>query len=84
AAAKATFSAALKRRLHWVSTQLHGKPYLTGEAFTAADAYLFTVANWAGHVGLDLSDCPDLLAYQARIAARPAVQAALKAEGLST
>jgi len=52
------------------------------EAFTAPDAYLFTVTNWARHVNVDLSGLANLQAYMARIAARPAVQAALKAEGL--
>ncbi len=82
AAAKAVFSASLQKRLQWVSTQLHGKQYLTGAAFTAADAYLFTVANWTRYVDLDIGDYPDLQSYQARIAARPTVQTALKAEGL--
>ncbi len=82
AAAKAIFSASLQKRLQWVSTQLHGKQYLTGDTFTAADAYLFTVTSWTGYVGLDIGDFPDLQSYQARVAARPAVQAALKAEGL--
>lgn len=59
-----------------------GKPYLTGDTFTIADAYLFTVTNWARIVKLDLSGFPQLLAFQERVAARPAVQAAMKAEGL--
>ncbi|NQD92906.1 glutathione transferase GstA [Pseudomonas sp. CrR25] len=83
AAAKRPFADALRRRLHWVSTQLQGRSYLTGDNFCAADAYLFTVASWAGHVGLDLSNCPELNSYLVRVTARPAVQAALKAEGLA-
>ena len=47
-----------------------------------ADAYLFTVVGWGQYIKLDLSDWPHLVAFQARMAARPAVQAALKAEGL--
>jgi glutathione S-transferase len=47
-----------------------------------ADAYLFTVSNWARYVALDISGLPHLLAYRARVAARPAVLAAMKAEGL--
>jgi hypothetical protein len=47
-----------------------------------ADAYLFTVTNWARLVKLDLADFPNVLAFQARVAARPAVQAAMTAEGL--
>ncbi len=53
-----------------------------GEHFTVADAYLFTVTNWPQHVGLDVSHLKHLAAYRARIAARPAVQAAMRAEGL--
>lgn len=58
-------------------------PFLFGEQFTVADAYLFTVTNWAGHVKVDLEPFPALRAYQARVAERPSVQAALKAEGLA-
>lgn len=82
AAAKAVFAAILSKKLGWVSSQLRGKPYLTGESFTAADAYLFTVAGWAKHVGLDLSDFEHLQAFHQRVGSRPAVQAAMKAEGL--
>lgn len=71
------------KRLEWVDQQLEGKDYLLGGSFSVADAYLFTVASWAPHVGLDLSAMKNLQAFQARMAARPAVQAALKAEGLS-
>jgi glutathione S-transferase len=59
-----------------------GRQYLFGDQFTAADAYLFTVTNWAGFVKMDLSPFPNLRAFQQRVAARPAVQAAMKAEGL--
>ncbi|HVF33899.1 MAG TPA: glutathione transferase GstA [Candidatus Saccharimonadia bacterium] len=59
-----------------------GGPFLFGDEFTIADAYLFTVTNWSGRVKLDLSAFPNLLAFQKRVAARPAVQAAMKAEGL--
>lgn len=58
-------------------------PYLFGEFFTVADAYLFTVTNWASHVKLDLESFPSLKAYMAHVAGRPAVQAAMKAEGLT-
>lgn len=63
-------------------TLADGRSYLTGETFTIADAYLFTVANWSGNVGVDLSPFPKLQAYQARVLARPHTQAAMKAEGL--
>jgi glutathione S-transferase len=72
----------LRKRYALVEKQLAKGPYLFGEQFTAADAYLFTVTNWANFVKLDLSEFPNLLAFQARVAARPAVQAAMKAEGL--
>ncbi len=72
----------LADRLSWVNTQLAGKPYLMGDTFTVADAYLFTVAGWGRHVGVDIASLADLQAFMARVAARPAVQAAMKAEGL--
>ncbi len=53
-----------------------------GDHFTVADPYLFTVTNWAKHVGVDTSGLKNLTAFQARMAVRPAVQEALKAEGL--
>lgn len=72
----------LARRLTHVETQLAGKPYLMGGQFTVADAYLFVVLGWSGHVGFDLAPFPNIQNYVARVAARPAVQAAMKAEGL--
>lgn len=73
----------LGRRLAWVNEQLVGKEYLVGKDFTVADAYLFTVASWSKFVKFDISGLPNLTAYLARVAARPAVLAALKAEGLA-
>jgi len=58
------------------------RSYLTGEQFTTVDAYLFTVTNWANMLKIDLSAFPKLLAFQQRVASRPAVQASLVAEGL--
>jgi len=72
----------LTARLGLIEQQLAGRTWLTGEQFTVADAYLFTVAGWAKWVKFDLSPWPMLGAYLGRVAARPAVQAALKAEGL--
>jgi glutathione S-transferase len=69
-------------RLAWLNKQLTGKQYLMGDQFTVADAYLFTVLNWTRMVNIDLSAWPEVQAYVARVAARPAVQEALKAEGL--
>ncbi len=59
-----------------------GRTYLTGDTFATVDAYLFTVTNWSSNLKVDLSAFPKLMAYQGRVAARPAVQAALVAEGL--
>jgi len=75
--------AQIAKRLAWIDSQLAGKQYLMGDDFTVADPYLFTVTNWGQYVGVDLSPYPNLVAYRARVAARPAVQAALKAEGLA-
>lgn len=69
-------------RLEWVSGQLGAKPYLTGETFTVADAYLFVILNWAPKVGVDLSPWANIKAFHERVGARPKVQEALKAEGL--
>jgi len=74
--------AALQKRYMLIEQQLRGRSFLFGEQFTAADAYLFTVTNWAGKLKVDLSAFPNLLAFQQRVLARPAVQAAMKAEGL--
>ena len=72
----------LKGRLQWVDGELAGKQYLMGDQFTVADAYLCVVTNWGQYVGLDLTPYANLVAYRARVAARPAVIAAMKAEGL--
>ena len=69
-------------RLKWVDAQLAGKQYLMGDNFCVADAYLFTVANWTKYVDIDISGLTNLGAFMGRMAARPAVQAAMKAEGL--
>ena len=69
-------------RLKWLDGELAGKTYLMGEDFTVADGYLFVVTNWAKPMGIDLSPYPNLVAYRGRVAARPAVQAAMKHEGL--
>ena len=72
----------LLKRLQWMDGQLAGKPYLMGEQFTVADGYLFTVTNWTQPTKLDISGLAHLAAYRERVGARPAVQAAMKAEGL--
>ena len=74
--------AVLGKRFDYLSERLGDRPYLMGDAFTVADAYLFTVLNWTGFARIDLGKWPVLRAYTARVAARPAVQEAMKAEGL--
>ena len=79
---KSATVAQLNKRLSWVDGELAGKDYLMGETFTVADGYLFTVTNWAAYVQMDISGFANLAAYRARVGARPAVIAAMKAEGL--
>ena len=81
-AAKAIAKQRLLARLEWLEGQLAGKSYLMGDQFSVADAYLFTVTNWAKPTGLDISGFKHLAAYRERVAARPAVQKAMQAEGL--
>lgn len=69
-------------RIDYVDRALAGRSYLMGDAFTVADAYLFVVLGWTRHVGIDPGKWPNVVAYLARVGARPAVQAALRAEGL--
>jgi glutathione S-transferase len=70
------------QRFDWIDQELAAKPYLMGDKFTVADAYLFTVARWSPRVGIDLGKWKNLAAYVDRVAARPKVQEAMKAEGL--
>ena len=72
----------VKRHLAWLDSELAKKPYLLGEAYSVADAYAFTVLGWSKWVNLDLSPYAHIVAYLDRVGARPAVQAALKKEGL--
>jgi glutathione S-transferase len=69
-------------RYRYVDARLEGQSYLMGDSFSVADAYLFTVTNWAKNVGVDLGGLKNVAAFMARMAARPAVQQAMKAEGL--
>lgn len=79
---KAVYRERLKGRYKLVDEQLEGKQYLMGSSFSVPDAYLFTVTNWAKPAGVDITGRPHLQAFMTRMAARPAVQAAMKAEGL--
>jgi glutathione S-transferase len=74
--------ATLGKKFDWLSDFLGKKPFLLGNTFTVADAYLFTILNWTGHVKIDLNKWPVLAAFQARVAQRPKVQEAMRAEGL--
>lgn len=80
--AKEPAKARLNARLQWVDGELSGKNYLMGNVFTVADAYLFVVQSWGKFVGIDVSALVNLSAFATRVAARPAVQAALRAEAL--
>jgi glutathione S-transferase len=72
----------LAERLGWLAGQLEGRDYLMGSQFTVADGYLFAVLGWANFVQFDLSRWPVFAAYSQRIGSRPAVQQALRNEGL--
>lgn len=75
-------AAYLKKRYAILDQRLEKQRYLFGDQFTAADAYLFVVTGWSKFVKLDLSEFRNLLAFQGRVAERPAVRAAMIAEGL--
>jgi glutathione S-transferase len=80
--AKAIFRTKLQSRYEWLNGELEGKDYLMGDHFTVADGYLFTVTNWTKSTGVDISPYANVQAWHARVGARPAVQEAMKAEGL--
>jgi glutathione S-transferase len=80
--AKAFFKDRVMGKFKYIDSQLGGRDYLMGKQFTVADGYLFTMLSWADRMKFDLSAMPNLLAYKARVAARPKVQEALNKEGL--
>jgi glutathione S-transferase len=80
--AKTIAKARLNSRLQWVNGELANKTYLMGDTFTVADGYLFTVVNWSKHVGIDISGLANLGSFMGSVGTRPAVQDALRAEGL--
>jgi glutathione S-transferase len=82
ASAKGLHAQLLHKKYEWIESQLAATLHLTGDEFTAADAYLFTVTGWAKYVNLNLSDLPHLQRFLTSVAARPAVREAMKAEGL--
>ena len=72
----------LKEKLSFVDSQLSGQMYISGNKFTIADAYLFVLLSWTKPIALDMSDLNNLKSSQERVAVRPAVREAMKAEGL--
>ena len=80
--AKAFFKDRVMGKFKYLDGVLAGHDYLMGKQFTVADGYLFTMLCWADRMKFDLSGLPNLLAYKARVAARPMVQEALSKEGL--
>jgi glutathione S-transferase len=72
----------VERRFNALEKLLAGKQYITGDKYTVADAYLFTVLNWTKGLKIDLDKWPSIKNFVARVAARPAVQETMKAEGL--
>jgi glutathione S-transferase len=81
--AKAFFKDRVMGKFRYVESQLAGRDYLMGKQFTVADGYLFTMLAWADRLKFDLSGLNNLLAYKARVGARPKVQEALTREGLT-
>jgi glutathione S-transferase len=79
---KKFFSDRLMGKFKYTDSQLAGRDYLMGKQFTVADGYMFVMLAWADRMKLDLSGMTNLMAYKARVGARPNVQAALKMEGL--
>ncbi len=79
---KTYFREKLAERFALMDRHLAKHPFLMGEQFTCPDAYLFTVARWTAPTKIDLSPYPHLQAFMQRCEARPAVQAAMKVEGL--
>lgn len=79
---KAAALANLERRLGYTNDVLANNDYLTGSHYTVADAYLFVVLSWSGKIGVDLTPWPALVRFQERVGARPAVQRALREQGL--
>jgi glutathione S-transferase len=72
----------LATRFAYLDERLAKQPFLMGETFTIADAYLFTVVNWTNFHAIDISSYKNLSAFMTRVASRPKVQEALVAEGL--
>lgn len=69
-----------ERKLGYVAAQLGERPFLVGDRFTIADAYLTWALTLCPHAGIPLDPWPALQAYVARMHQRPAVAAAIAAE----
>lgn len=80
---KAFFKDRIMGKFKYADSQLAGRDYLMGKQFTVADGYLYTMLRWADGHKLDLSALPNLMAFKARVEARPKVQEALVKEGLA-
>ena len=80
--AKAFFKDRAMGKFRYIDGKLADRDYLLGKQFTVADAYLFVMLVWAERLKFDLTGLNNLLAYKARVAARPKVQEALVKEGL--
>ncbi len=74
--------ARIRDRYAFIDRHLSDRSHLLGDAFTAADAYLFAIVSWSPLVGIDLAHWPHLAAWRDRVTARPAVRDAMRAEGL--
>ncbi len=83
AASKQSFRNTLDKRLAFLDRELGGKQYLTGDHFTVADAYAYTILSWKDSVGLDISKWPNVAAYLQRVAKRPSVRETLHQEKLA-
>lgn len=81
--AKAAARELVVKRCDLIEKSLGDKPYLTGENFTVADAYLYVVLSWRERVGINIESLPKLTAFYERCRARPSVQRARKEEGLA-
>jgi glutathione S-transferase len=79
---KAATRTRLGTRYAWIEQSLGSKPYLMGDSFSIADAYLYTTSTWAKRHAIDLSQWPAVKAFVERVAARPHVKEALLAEGI--
>jgi glutathione S-transferase len=80
--AKQIFRDKLAGRYRWIDGELADREFLLADHFSVADAYLFVVTRWAAAMNIDLSGLANVQAHHERVKARPAVQEALRVEGL--